>query len=676
MVTSALQLIKGTVSACYFEKISKIYFAFLAKQLAAPEIQSALQESISDSYARLAISLLMIDQGLGGVRPYLTVHDELQSKGYSEASLDFLYKIQKIDPWHPLVISRLINRLYISKDFSEMISLLDYLPSNRKEEVLKINGTREIVIDVCKFLLCDTLLFKLGGFSEEIEWIFKQKTEMMQYSLQDISLLVSSENYDAAQRLISYFYSSGMRSEEFFNKAVPLMKNEHDISLRVLFFRIEAEKHCTNANTSELAIRSYLAIGEVEKAFLVIKRAIVRRCYSEQIIYYLTRVMTLLGKPLDDLLLAGFFGMPDYARVSAFINKSALNLSVNNGRFIQSEFIKNGLYNRQSEFCSKPVFSPIIPRPYNRGHVAICLSGQIRGLEENYKNILRIKDSIKNCDIFIDTWSKGRLTPPRFNRVARFLGDDLFSYLPEVAKIPSEFIQLFPETANKITQPVEVEINNSYLNKYFPNALVNVEDESIFEKLMEEKYRGMRCQGTFNQAKMFYKIHHANELVKNSAKYNDYDIVIRCRPDLNIVIDDLNSYIEEITQDRNLIYTSYINAVGYGDQFAIGSKDAMDIYSSLWTKALAVNRLSYSNLFDEKANLAGEALLANHLIFNGVSVKLLKPKRYRFENPLAINVVDIEDALIRDISQNGLHEEMKAFMSHFNACRANNVRFK
>lgn len=676
MVTSALQLIKGTVSACYFEKISKIYFAFLAKQLAAPEIQSALQESISDSYARLAISLLMIDQGLGGVRPYLTVHDELQSKGYSEVSLDILYQIQKKSPWHPLVIGRLLNRLHSSKNFPEIISLLDYLPAKQREGILNVNGVRNVIIDISKFLLCDTLLLKFGVFTEEIKWISEQKAGVAHYSLQDISSLIDDEKYDIAQKSISYLYSSGIRTPEFFNLASSPMKNELDINSRVLFFRIEAERHCTDAKISELAAKSYLNIGEIERAFHVLRRAIMRRCYNEQIIYLLTRVMPLLGKPMGDLLLMGFFRMPDYARVSSFIEESSFNLSINSGKLVESEFLANGLYNRNNEFLRKPVSFPMITHPRSQDRVAICLSGQIRGLEENYKNILSVKDSIKNCDIFVDTWSKGRLTFPRFSRVQRYLGDSLWALLPDIAKMPDGFRRLFPEVTSIISKPLELDVTEAYLRTYFPDAVVNIECESAFEEKIEE-CAGLRHRGNFNQAKMFYKIHAANSLIKKSTHCDNYDVVIRWRPDLDISIDDLHSYIDDVSRDRNLIYTSYVSAVGYGDQFAIGSREAMDLYSSLWEKITDTGRLAYSNLFDEDATyFAAEALLANHLLLNGLNIKVAKPKRSYFTTSLAINLIDIEDALMRDISQNGLHEEMKAFMSHFNACRANNVRFK
>ncbi len=676
MAFSALQRMKGTVSECSFEKISKIYFEFFDKQLAAPEIQSALQESISDSHARLAISLLMIDQGLGGVRPYLTVHDELQSKGYGEVSLDFLYKIQKKSPWHPLVIGRMINRLHLSKHFPEIISLLDYLPAKRREEILNVNGVRKVIIDISKFLLCDTLLLKFGGFSEEIKWISDKKTDVAHHSLQDVSLLIAEEKYDAAQNLISYLYSLGIRTSEFFNLAILPMKNELDINSRVLFFRIEAEKHCTDAKFSELAAKSYLNIGEIERAFDVLRRAIIKRCYNEQIVYLLTRVMVLLGKPLNDLLLTGFFGIPDYARVSSFVEKSSFNFSINSGQFVESEFLTNGLYNRHSEFLSKPVSSPMVTRSHSKNRVAICLSGQIRGLDDNYQNILSVKNSIENCDVFIDTWSKGRLTFPRFSRVQRYLGDSLWALLPDIAKMPDGFRRLFPEVTSLISKPLELDVTEEYLRTYFPDAIVNIECESAFEEKIEE-YAGLRHRGNFNQAKMFYKIHAANSLIKKTAHCDNYDVVIRWRPDLDISIDDLHSYIDDVSRDRNLIYTSYVSAVGYGDQFAIGSREAMELYSSLWEKITDTGRLAYSNLFDEDATyFAAEALLANHLLLNGLNIKVAKPKRSYFTTSLAINLVDIEDALINDISQNGLHEEMKAFMSHFNACRKNNIRFK
>ncbi|GKQ77687.1 hypothetical protein KAM447_41950 [Aeromonas caviae] len=302
--------------------------------------------------------------------------------GANNASLGFLYKFQQIDPWHPLVIGRLITRLHSSKDFPEIISLLDYLPFRQQEDVLTVNSVRRILIDISKFMLCDTILLKFGGFTEEIRWIHKQRADMAQYSLQDIPSLIAAENYGLAQKLIAYFYSAGVRTLEFFKLASSPMKSEFDSNSRVIFFRIEAEKHCTDAKISELAARSYLHIGEVEKALHVLRRAISKRCYSEQIIYLFTMVLTLLGRPLDELLLAGFFGMPDYAKVSDFIKKSSFNKSINSGDFVEADFISNELSHGQSNLwrCSTPL--PMITRSYDRGRVALCLSGQVRAFDE------------------------------------------------------------------------------------------------------------------------------------------------------------------------------------------------------------------------------------------------------------------------------------------------------
>ena len=112
MASFALQRIKNEINSCTFDKISNIYFDYYFKKLPVAEIQIVLQACTSDGHARLAISLLLVDLGFGGARPYLTIHDELLSMGANNASLDFLYKFQQINPWHPLVIGRLITRLH------------------------------------------------------------------------------------------------------------------------------------------------------------------------------------------------------------------------------------------------------------------------------------------------------------------------------------------------------------------------------------------------------------------------------------------------------------------------------------------------------------------------------------------------------------------------------------
>jgi len=78
---------------------------------------------------------------------------------------------------------------------------------------------------------------------------------------------------------------------------------------------------------------------------------------------------------------------------------------------------------------------------------------------------------------------------------------------------------------------------------------------------------------------MFYKIQACNNLRKDFAKENHikYDYVIRLRTDIM-----LETPLDLKHNQNNLFIPSYGDYGGINDQFAYGSEELMDIYSSIY----------------------------------------------------------------------------------------------
>ena len=117
----------------------------------------------------------------------------------------------------------------------------------------------------------------------------------------------------------------------------------------------------------------------------------------------------------------------------------------------------------------------------------------------------------------------------------------------------------------------------------------------------------------------FYNIYKSNELKNNFEKNNNksYDIVIRARFEAFFVRDVNLEEIEKYPQDTIAIPYKWnfkeVAHYGVTDQFAIGNKKNMDIYSS------AIKKFKTYNL-DHNIMCHPETLMGYHLHFNKVKV--------------------------------------------------------
>lgn len=179
---------------------------------------------------------------------------------------------------------------------------------------------------------------------------------------------------------------------------------------------------------------------------------------------------------------------------------------------------------------------------------ALCISGYLRTFDVNFdllaKNILYPT----NCDIFIHTWD----TLGCFGR-----GFDTAMYY------------------------VKTEILRERIQKLFSPKKMVIENQIRFDIPvgMHQKGLGRDVNGVMS---MFYKIESCNKLKKDFEQENNftYDCVIRARADLcfeqTIDIKAGNSF--------NYLYVpKHGDFNGLNDQFAYGSSEIMDKYSSLYS---------------------------------------------------------------------------------------------
>lgn len=211
--------------------------------------------------------------------------------------------------------------------------------------------------------------------------------------------------------------------------------------------------------------------------------------------------------------------------------------------------------------------------------IAVCISGGIKHYEKSLRSISKIypNDFVK---VFIHTWSVG----------------------------DSDFFRL--NTFNPDNY-IKIEDIESVLDLYgYESCEVEVfsEKENIFRGIFDGFSSYERSD--LGPISMFYSMFKSNELRR---KYEDsnlmkFDRVIRMRFDSDFVDDVFDAGREEFSNLSIPYGRDWLD--GINDQFAIGSSDAMNVYSCL-----------FENIENMKNHMYhGETLLKKHLLYSQIFI--------------------------------------------------------
>jgi hypothetical protein len=224
-----------------------------------------------------------------------------------------------------------------------------------------------------------------------------------------------------------------------------------------------------------------------------------------------------------------------------------------------------------------------------RPKVAICISGMTRGNNASIKSLYEKLVLPLEADVFVSTWDTMEIWPglgsngntSNTSFVGRIFGVEMLQYCPVELNNRAIFAKFFPNIYKVLQSRITARTNISFYTDYLNIASYKIEDENIFLNSLPFDVQNLMYDKTFNQAKMFYKIYSATQLLLAYEQEHNivYDYIIRTRPD----IDYSNSIEYKDLYNINsgeiaLSYTKY----GPSDQLWIGNRNDMIKICSIW----------------------------------------------------------------------------------------------
>ncbi|WP_139790063.1 hypothetical protein [Halomonas sp. BC2] len=219
---------------------------------------------------------------------------------------------------------------------------------------------------------------------------------------------------------------------------------------------------------------------------------------------------------------------------------------------------------RLNAYMSTSMKNMMIHHPSDaRPRVAIMVSGMFRVNEKALLDIVKFLKVPLDADIFVHTWDVMEQWPGlggAHTWSTRVLNSTLVP--PKEIVKQKDFQRIMPGLFSAISVSKMCSLPSSAYDVLKPNKIV-IENQSDFIEKLNDSFM---TRGHYNQSKMFYGLKRCFELIQEYERDNsfEYDVVIRCRPDVGIKNSSLTEFSN--VQDR-VLYTAYSMPAGPQDQF-------------------------------------------------------------------------------------------------------------
>lgn len=302
--------------------------------------------------------------------------------------------------------------------------------------------------------------------------------------------------------------------------------------------------------------------------------------------------------------------------VLTLLNQNNYSLEQINKKFIREE--NNEVFNKLRLINNKINKANQIKNK----KVAICISGQAREFISIAPKINELIKSISsNVDVFIASWDKNSVRFPlglSFGHLKRVMDDNIVDFFEKNNLSGQDILYRYPSINTW------VESFDTITQESFKNIYKNIKDISIYKDVYEDdeyiiKYFGNRWLSVRNQLRMYDLI---NKSISKAINTDDYDVIIRLRPDGKIEVDseNINNLIDKIIEkkDEKIIFVDRLQKGCIpSDSVAIGSRGCMEWYSSLIHLAKFYN----DDSFYPERKIAAHKILFDHLNLAGYKLE-------------------------------------------------------
>lgn len=553
--------------------------------------------------------------------------------------------------------------------FSASVQMMDF---NASMEILEFARTHESLFNELSKELARCVSESSVAFEN---WHFYENNS----AETALEQAVSNNDYRSIEVGYWEIFRSGRRDTSFFDAATQPLPYESGYDNRVFFFRHAAySAHPTNLDYAKKLARCFLHWRLIDEAHQLLENHVRDGANDSEYLVLRCRARdSVKGASTTPLMNLHW----DQISSNSFATFDAIrqaNLAVWNGNTELASLAKSAISRYSTSQAAIELLQlsqpPKISSSIRMPKVALCISGQLRAFEENCSHIQKSIVAPLKADVFIHTWDQQPSSPPELRIIQRFIGNELTQALPSHLRHISAFRKRFPTATQKLTEPTFTEVTNDRISSLIKCKKISIESEKIFlDRVNLDK--AILHQGKPNQAKMFYKIHACNNLrLATELETNeDYDVVIRMRPDLRIRFPEIAQFISACAANPNLVYVNSTHGDGISDLFAIASGSAMNAYSSVWKFLIKYKKFDYIPGF---SNRPAETLLGQHLMASGLDVRILPTEEITLLSNTPIESIDITNELNLDSENYGDPSEVENFISAYKIWRTQNLKFQ
>jgi tetratricopeptide (TPR) repeat protein len=344
------------------------------------------------------------------------------------------------------------------------------------------------------------------------------------------------------------------------------------------------------------------------------------------------------AEALYNLLMLSYFGeRPEYRRLRDSVGP------LFRGKPLPAQGVGRQIHAALLAICSpRPDVAPLGRPGRRRLRIALCVSGQLRGYKRANPSWRHLRLDEHDVTIFVHTWQDiGRKMPVGVHANRSFTGNFLTAFRTVAGNVDRRtLLAQYPTFFDYFRSGQAISI--AEVRDFYRTDHVVVEDDGTAE-----------FAGFNNPMKMYYKIAQSHRMATD---HGEFDLYIRIRPDKFVAdsspdfdwceVSDRSSSDDIAFCDRAPTIVPE-GAFIIGDQFAAGSRHAMDVYSSVWSFC---NLPNTKDLYGFPQGFSGHTNLAYTTLYQGVSVELLPG--LKFEGPVdegALPAADIRKLLSLDI---------------------------